>query len=94
MHAEMNRKPIGKCRGCPLNLKKRCAVFAHPQKQWRHGHKPCKGYMNQTLYEHYIQEQMQEVPPKTRKQIRQEKMAGLKTVEHQDGTLTQGARHW
>lgn len=94
MHAIMNTKPIRKCHGCPLNLKKRCAIFTHPNKQWSHGHKSCKGYMNQELHQHWLDEQMRKAPPQSHKQIRQKKMEELKTVEHQDGILTQGARHW
>lgn len=94
MHAMMDTKPIGKCRGCPMNLKKRCAVFSHPHEQWNHGHKHCKGYMNQELYRRYLEEHMKEPPEKSHKEIRKEKMVELKTVEHQDGILNPGGSRW
>ena len=94
MHAHANSKPIRKCHGCPLNLKKRCAVFASPQEQWSHGHKSCKGYMNEALYRHYLDEQKHEEPPKSQKQVRREKMRSLKTVEHQDGIANPGGARW
>jgi hypothetical protein len=93
MHANSDRKPIGKCQGCQLNLKKSCGVFSHPREQWSHGHNQCKGYMNEALYTHYLEEQMQ-APQKTHKQLRQEKMAELKTVSHRDGILNPGGSRW
>lgn len=87
MHSHTDSHPIGKCKGCPLNQKKRCAVFSHPQQQWSHGH--CKGFMNGALYTHYLEEQMS---PKTHKQVRQEKAAERKTVTHKNGFVKQGRR--
>lgn len=94
MHKHASSKPIGKCHGCPMNLKKSCAVFSNPREQWSHGSKPCKGFMNQALYQHWLDEQMQKAPPETGKEARREKMDELKTVEHQDGMLTPSARRW
>ncbi|MBC8205730.1 MAG: hypothetical protein ISR85_05160 [Kiritimatiellales bacterium] len=91
MHSNTNKHPVGKCKGCPLNLKKRCAVFSHPKKQWAHGH--CKGYMNEALYHHYLAEQML-APQKNSKQIRKEKMNERKTIEHHDGILNPGGSRW
>ena len=93
MHANSDRKPIGKCQGCPMNLKKSCAVFSHPREQWSHGHKQCKGYMNQALYHHYLEEQMQ-APPKNHKEIRQETAAELKTISHQNGRVSRSSKRW
>ncbi len=91
MHSNMDNHPIGKCKGCPMNLKKRCAVFSRPQEQWSHGH--CKGFMNEALYTHYLEEQML-TPPKTHKELRQEKAAELKTVSHQNGTVSRTGKRW
>lgn len=93
MHSNTDNKPIGKCKGCPSNLKNRCAVFQHPQAQWSHSHGHCKGYMNETLYQHYLAEQMT-IPEKDRREKRQEKMAELKTVEHVDGIANPGGSRW
>ena len=89
MHSNSDSHPIGKCKGCPLNQKKRCAVFSRPQEQWSRGH--CKGYMNEALYTHYLEEQMQ-IPSKTHKELRREKAAERKTVSHQNGFVKQGRR--
>lgn len=94
MHVHTDRKPIGKCHGCPLNLKRSCAVFENPSKQWSHSHNGCKGYMNEALYRRYLEEQGHEEPQKSRKQMRREKMNNLKTVEHQDGILNPGGSRW
>ncbi|MBI9020306.1 MAG: hypothetical protein JEZ10_03510 [Verrucomicrobia bacterium] len=84
MHTQTDRKPIGKCGGCPSNLKKQCAVFEHPHEQWSKGH--CKGYMNEQMYADYLKQQAV-IREKTHKEIRQEKAAELKTLTHQDGVL-------
>ena len=94
MHSNVKSKPVGKCKGCPLNLKNRCAVFSNPHEQWAHTHGKCKGYMNETLHAHYLEEQMKDPPPKTHKQKRQEKAAALKTISHRDGILNPGGSRW
>ena len=91
MHSNMDNHPVGKCKGCPLNLKKRCAVFSHPQEQWAHGH--CKGFMNEPLYRQYLEEQTQ-ASPKSHKEIRQEKAAERKTVAHQNGQVSRTGKRW
>lgn len=91
MHAQAKTRPIGKCSGCPSNLKKQCAVFEHPHEQWSKGH--CKGYMNEEMYADYLQKQAV-VHEKTPKEIRQEKAVELKTITHQDGVLNPGGSRW
>ena len=91
MHSKADIKPIGKCKGCPLNLRDQCAVFQYPHEEWSHGH--CKGYMNDVLHAHYLEERMQP-HEKSHKEIRQKKMADLKTIEHQDGILNPGGSRW
>jgi len=85
------RKPIGKCKGCPLNLKKRCGLFDHPREKWAKG--KCNGYMNEQLYAQYL-EQQAEPPKRTLKEIRQEKAAQRNTEPHYDGKSDPGrSRH-
>jgi hypothetical protein len=74
-----------------MNLKKKCAVFSHPQEQWAHGR--CKGYMNEALYSHYLAEHMQ-TPRKLSKVIRQKKAAELKTLSHENGQLSRSGKRW
>lgn len=91
MHSNADIRPIGKCKGCPLNLKKRCAVFEHPHEQWSKGR--CKGYMNQELYARYLNEQSRP-HEKTPKDVRKEKAAERKAIPHQDGILNPGGTRW
>lgn len=91
MHNDADSRPIGKCKGCPLNLKKRCAVFAHPHEQWSRGR--CKGYMNTQMYADYLEEQSK-THDKTAREIRREKAAERKTTPHQDGILNPGGTRW
>ena len=94
MHMNASKKPIGKCSGCPLNLKRSCAVYASPREQWSHGHKRCKGFMNEALYQHWLEEQMKEPAPKSRKEIRREKMLERNADEHLDGIPSPAGSRW
>ena len=91
MHSDADSRPIGKCKGCPLNLKKRCVVFEHPHEQWSKGR--CKGYMNEQMHTHYLEERAK-THEKTSRDIRREQAAERKTISHQDGTLNPGGKHW
>lgn len=91
MHNQTGTRPIGKCKGCPSNLKRECALFEHPYGQWAKGH--CKGYMNEAMYEQYLADQAV-IHQKKPREVRQEKAAGLKTVTHQDGILNPGNARW
>ena len=91
MHNQTGTKPISRCKGCPSNLRKTCALFEYPHKQWAKGH--CKGHMNEEMYAQYLAEKA--VPhEKTSKEIRREKAAELKTVQHEDGILNPGGTRW
>lgn len=48
-------KPVRKCHKCKLNLIDRCGLFDDPHRQWEHS--ACKGYLNEALYQQYLQEQ-------------------------------------
>lgn len=91
MHSNSDSRPIGKCKGCPLNLKRRCAVFEHPHKQWSRGR--CKGYMNGQIVARYLDEQARP-HEKTARDIRREKAVERKTIPHQDGLLNPGGSRW
>ena len=84
-------RPIGKCKGCPLNLRKRCGVFQDPKEQWDRG--KCKGFMNEELHAEYLQKQS-EFHAKTPKEIRQEKSRRNKTEPHHDGQPNPGGKRW
>jgi len=91
MHSDADRKPIGKCHGCPLNLKKTCAVFDHPHEQWARGR--CKGFMNTEMFEAYLAEQAKG-HQKTHKEERREKQEERKTIAHADGIPNPGGSRW
>jgi hypothetical protein len=84
-------KPIGKCKGCPLNIKKRCGVFLHPKEMWDRGR--CKGFMNDELYADYLEKQEQ-FHAKTPRELRQEQSKRNKAEPHHDGLPNPGAARW
>jgi len=79
--------PIGKCKGCPLNLKKSCGVFPNPKAEWDKG--KCKGFMNEELHAEYLKQQS-EFHAKTPKEIRQEVAKRRKSEPHYDGISNPG----
>jgi hypothetical protein len=68
-----------------LNLGERCAVFADPHEQWKHG--TCKGYKNEDLYQKYLADQVP-TAPEMRKEKRRERARLAHTEPHYDGTLS------
>jgi hypothetical protein len=84
-------KPIGKCKGCPLNLRRRCAVFAHPREEWAKGN--CKGYMNEQLHARYLEQKAQSHGD-TPKELRRQKAAERKSGPHYDGISNPGGSRW
>lgn len=91
MRASALCKPIGKCKGCPLNLKKHCGVFDYPREQW--SKKTCEGYMNEELHAQYLEEQAQSHND-TPKELRREKAAERKSEPHWDGISNPGGSRW
>ncbi|HNR94654.1 MAG TPA: hypothetical protein PKM67_05470 [Kiritimatiellia bacterium] len=91
MHSHQDPKPIGKCGGCPLNLKKSCGMFEHPAEQWAHGR--CKGFMNAKMFEAFVAAQARE-HEKTHKEIRREKQEERKSISHVDGIPNPGGSRW
>ena len=87
MHSFNSTKPIGKCKGCPLNLKKRCGVFNHPARMWAKGN--CRGYMNGQLYADYAERQA-EFHAKTPKELRRENALIHQSEPHYNGISNPG----
>ena len=74
-------KPIGKCKGCELNVRDRCAAFEWPMAQWAKG--KCKGYNDAELIaRHGAQAEDTLVTPRER---RQELFKLKKTEPHWQG---------
>ena len=74
-------KPVKQCRGCALNLSKRCAVFEHPVLKWK---KKCEGFNNPELIAQYKKSQHPE-GALARKQQRKQRATLAHTVVHSDG---------
>jgi len=79
--AIISTKPVKKCRGCALNLGKRCAVFEHPVLKWK---KKCEGFNNPVLIARYEKVQHPE-GARARKVERKQRAALAHTVVHSDG---------
>ena len=77
----INTKPVKECRGCALNLGKRCAVFEQPVLKWK---KKCEGFNNPALIAQYEQVQHPK-GARARKEQRKQRAALAHTVVHSDG---------
>ena len=77
-------KPIGKCKGCPLNLRTECAVHVGPAEMWSKGR--CKDYGKEELLREYLKriEQLQTNP---RLKAREQRRKLSKQVVHKDHRL-------
>jgi len=80
-------RPVGKCKGCCLNQKRRCAAGLRPKAQWDHG--KCRHYDDQALLA-----EIERMPSPTgaklarlRRKARAEQMA---TEPHWNGVLDPG----
>ena len=87
-----NRKrgrPVGKCRGCSLNLRTVCALGLEPHAEWSRGR--CRARADESLLE-----EVADGPPLTgaeaARQGRRAKAAITKTVPHYDGLVFAPAR--
>lgn len=76
-------KPVKECRGCRLNLGKRCAVFEHPVEKWRK--RRCEGYNNPSWIAQYERSQHPE-GARARKIQRKQRADLARTITHSDGT--------
>lgn len=77
----ISTKPVKECRGCALNLVKRCAIFKHPVLQWK---KKCEGFNNPALIAEYEKKQHPE-GAQARKVKRKQRASLAHTVAHSDG---------
>jgi hypothetical protein len=91
MHSLHSPKPIGKCKGCPLNLKQRCGIFARPGRMWAKG--KCRGYKSEKLYARYVEQQAR-FHAKTPKDLRREGARRRKAEPHYDGIVNPGGARW
>ena len=91
MHSQNSPKPIGKCKGCPLNLKKRCGLFTHPAQMWARG--TCRAYMDEQLHAGYLARQTQ-FQAKTPKELRRERARKRQSEPHYNGLLNPGGGRW
>jgi len=78
-----NGKPVRKCHGCGLNFRDHCGIYASPHEKW-HGHKRCRGYMNEELLEKYMAQQEQNKMQK-RKEMRRIRARARRTEPHHNG---------
>jgi len=79
----ITRKPIKKCNGCPLNLKKRCGVYEVPRLMWEKG--KCPGYYNEELFLQYEESQATMEAKEVARRKRKEIQALRKTESHHAG---------
>lgn len=82
-------KPVRKCYGCGLNLRKHCGVFENPAEMWTKG--TCPGYQNEELLAQYMEATEHHV--KTPKELRQERAKLQKTEPHWQGLPSKGTHH-
>jgi hypothetical protein len=80
-------RPIGKCKGCPLNFKTRCAAALAPKAQWDRGR--CKHYGDKALLEEVLSKPVPGGAKRARR-IRQAKAIAKATGPHYNGVLDPG----
>ena len=78
----VSTKPVKECKGCALNLGKRCGIFLHPVLKWKN--RKCEGYNNPMFIDHY-EKTLKPEGARARKIIRQTRAKSTKTVAHSDG---------
>ena len=84
-------RPVGKCKGCCLNLRTRCAAGLLPKNQWDNGN--CKQYGNtQLLCEVLRTGRLSEArfAVKFARQIRKAKAIAMDTEGHYKGIFDPG----
>ena len=77
----ISTKPVKQCRGCTLNLGKRCAIFEHPVLKWK---KRCDGFNNPKLIAEYEKSQHPE-GARAREAKRKQRASLAHTLVHSDG---------
>ena len=91
MHSRHSVKPVGKCKGCPLNFKKRCGVFENPGEMWAKG--KCSGYKNQALVDAFNDEAAENTSDAAR-EARRQRAESMKSEPHHDGIVNPGGSRW
>ncbi len=82
-------RPIGKCKGCCLNLRTVCAAGLEPKAEWSRGR--CRRYGDEAALEAY----RKAAPPegaKAAKLVRRAKAARMQTEPHHNGLVFIPAR--
>ena len=77
-------RPIGKCKGCCLNLRVRCAAGLAPKVQWDHGR--CKSY-NDTALLRRLQQESEPTGAKQAKVTRRAQAIAKAAEPHYNGAL-------
>lgn len=82
-------RPIGKCSGCCLNMRRFCAAGMDPKRAWRRGR--CKNWNDKSLLEAYLNP-----PPvtgaKAAKLSRRARASRARSTPHFDGQVFVPAR--
>ena len=82
-------RPIGKCKGCCLNLRTLCAAGLEPKAEWDHG--PCRFWNDESLLERFLASKSPTGAEAARR-TRRAKAASTKSVPHYDGVVFTPAR--
>jgi hypothetical protein len=80
-------RPVGKCKGCCLNLKKQCLARLAPKAQWNKGR--CRSYDDQALLARLLS-QPQPSGAKLARQVRRAKAIEKAGQPHYNGALDPG----
>ncbi len=81
--ASTSAKPVRSCKGCALNLGKRCGIFDHPVLKWRE--RKCEGFNNPAFIQHY-ERLLKPNGAHARAVERKTKAAQRRSVGYRDGT--------
>lgn len=82
-------RPIGKCKGCALNLRTICAAGLEPKAEWDRGR--CRARDDEAILEHF-HDPARLTGARAARQSRRTKAAMAKTVPHYDGHVFVPAR--
>ena len=89
MKLRTRERPIGKCKGCCLNLRTVCAAGLEPKTEWDRGR--CRAHNDELLLARF-QEPAPATGAKAARQSRRAKAAMARTVPHHDGHIFVPAR--
>jgi len=89
MKLRRRTRPIGKCKGCCLNLRTCCAAGLEPKAEWDHG--PCRMWNDESLLERFLASKSPTGAQAARR-ARRTRAAQSRTVPHYDGVVFTPAR--